>query len=251
MITYGVCAGPSGKVERFAGPSIERIKQPEDEAIVLFDQSSIFDAYNEVLRRARRQSSLDAVVLLHDDVELRDDLVREKLCTLFADETIAVGGVIGASGVNSLRWWEYDTRGKVTEDRFGVIDFGAGLHEVDMVDGLFLALSPWAVTNLAFDSRTFRGFHGYDGDICFAARAHGRKVVVAEIDVSHHTQGGYGDRDAFDEADRAFKTKWRLREAPRWRQRLQRAGAVRWIQQDRSLPTAASRPETSEGDAGQ
>ena len=44
------------------------------------------------------------------------------------------------------------TSGVVTENR-GVPD--SGTHDVDTVDGIFLALSPWAVRNLRFDAKNF------------------------------------------------------------------------------------------------
>lgn len=212
MIVYGVCSGPSGKYEAIARPSIDGVRAPDDETHVLFDQPSIFVAYNAILERARERVNLEAVVFLHDDVQIDDDFIGRKLRKVFADDNVAIAGVIGAAGVRSLRWWDYAKYGRVTEDRLGVIDCGGGTGEVDMVDGLFLALSPWAVHNLSFDDRAYHGFHGYDGDVCFTARSLGRKVVVADINVIHRTQGGYGNQQAFDEADRTFRRKWRLTE---------------------------------------
>jgi methionine biosynthesis protein MetW len=90
----------------------------------------------------------------------------------------------------------------------GQIDFGGHPDDVDAVDGLLLVLSPWAVRNLRFDADAFDAFHGYDVDFCFQARAAGRRVVVDDIGVFHHTKGGYGDEDAFRRADAAFRAKW-------------------------------------------
>ena len=227
MIVYGVCAGPSGKFDRIAGPTIERIREQHDELVVLKKQSSIFEAYNEVLRQARvHGDDLDAVVLIHDDVEVCDVDLPDKLRRLFSDVSIGVVGVIGASGVRSLEWWEYETHGLVREDRLGVIDFGAGTHDVDMVDGLFMALSPAAAHILTFDER-YGGFHGYDGDLCASARAAGLRVVVADIDVAHRTAGGYGDKAAFAAADARFQQKWGVR--PRGdRPGLRRRRWLRW-----------------------
>lgn len=230
MIVYGVCAGPGGKYETIARPSIESFSAPEDETLALFDQTSIFVAYNTILESARERADLEAVVLLHDDVQLDDEYIGRKLRKVFTNDDVAIAGVIGATGVRSLKWWDYAKHGKVTEDRLGVIDCGGGIREVDMVDGLLIALSPWAVHNLSFDDRTYRGFHGYDGDVCFAARSLGRKVVVTDVNVIHRTQGGYGSRESFDEADRAFRKKWRLREPLRMRLR-------------RRLSTALPRPD--------
>jgi 2-polyprenyl-3-methyl-5-hydroxy-6-metoxy-1,4-benzoquinol methylase len=77
-----------------------------------------------------------------------------------------------------------------------------------MIDGLIMVLSPRAVQQLRFDEQTFTGFHGYDADICFQARRAGMRVVVDDLEVIHHTKGGYGDPAAFLAADRAFRAKW-------------------------------------------
>jgi hypothetical protein len=81
--------------------------------------------------------------------------------------------------------------------------------QVDALDGLLLVLSPWAVRNLRCDTATFSGFHAYDVDLCFAARAAGRRVVTGGFGVFHHTKGGYGDMAAWQAADAAFRAKWR------------------------------------------
>lgn len=208
MIVYGVCAGPTAKYDTYAGPGIERVRSPEDPVVVLRDQDSIFSAYNAILDEARRVSA-DAVILIHDDVELLDARIEEKVWSAFVDESVAILGVIGARDVRSLEWWRYDTHGFVLEDRRGAIDFGRGTRDVEVVDGLFLALSPWTVERLRFDE-SYGGFHGYDADICFAASAAGGRVVVTDIDLAHRTQGGYGDRAAFDRADARFCQKWGL-----------------------------------------
>ena len=67
--------------------------------------------------------------------------------------------------------------------------------------------------NLRFDEQTCTGFHGYDADICFQARAAGKRVVVDEIAVVHHTKGGYGDMAAYAACNAAFRAKWGLTEA--------------------------------------
>jgi hypothetical protein len=120
---------------------------------------------------------------------------------------VAVVGAIGARGVTSLAWWEGKGFGRAIETR-GVVDFGGGSHDVDSVDGLLMALSPWAARELRFDDQSFTGFHGYDADICFQARAAGRRVVVEELALVHHTKGGYGDMAAFKRCDSAFRAKW-------------------------------------------
>jgi GT2 family glycosyltransferase len=166
-------------------------------------------AYNEVLDAFSERDDLEALVLLHEDTEIVDSAFCEKVRRRMADPDVAIVGVVGARGVRSLAWWEGEGFGRVVETR-GVVDFRAGAHDVDSVDGLMLVLSPWAVRSLRFDADRFSGFHGYDADLCFQARAAGKRVVVDEIAVVHHTKGGYGDIDAYRATDAAFVAKWAL-----------------------------------------
>ena len=50
---------------------------------------------------------------------------------------------------------------------------------------MLLVLSPWAVRNLRFDEALALG-HGYDVDYCLQARAAGRKVMTADLALTHH-----------------------------------------------------------------
>lgn len=98
---------------------------------------SIHVSYNAILQALAGHPSLEALVLMHEDVELRDITLFAKLRALFSDDSVAVVGVIGARGIASLRWWEAETFGRCWETR-GLVDFGSGTHDVDIVDGLFL-----------------------------------------------------------------------------------------------------------------
>lgn len=207
MIGYGICIGTEEKFAHFARPGLLTCAAPEAPIAESRDNTSIFPAYNEILEVFADEADLEAVVLLHEDVELRDARFEDKVRAALADDAVAVVGAIGAIGVRSLAWWEGEGRGRCAETR-AVVDFGGGSHDVDTVDGLLLVLSPWAVRNLRFDATTFHGFHGYDADICFQARAAGRRVRVMDVDLFHHTKGGFGDVAAYLAADAAFRAKW-------------------------------------------
>jgi hypothetical protein len=206
MIAFAACVGSEEKFRRCCLPGLRLAAEPDSPIIEATSERSIFEAYNEVLAALAAREDLEALVLLHEDTEIVDVEACTKLRRRFADPEVAIVGVAGARGVRSLRWWEGERFGRVLETR-GLLDFGGGVHDVDAVDGLFMALSPWAVRALRFDER-YDGFHGYDADICFEARAAGRRVVVDEISVIHHTKGGYGDLAAFEAADRLFREKW-------------------------------------------
>jgi GT2 family glycosyltransferase len=213
MIAFAACVGSEEKFRRYAQPGLRLAGEPDSPVAEATTDSSIFSAYNEVLEAFADAPDLEALVLLHEDLEIVDSDFCGKVRRRLADESVAILGVIGAREVTSLAWWEGEGRGRCVETR-GVVDFGGGFHDVDTVDGLLLVLSPWAVRNLRFDEERFGGFHGYDADLCFQARAAGKRVVVDEIAVIHHTKGGYGDLEAYAACDRAFREKWGLTPAP-------------------------------------
>ena len=207
MIGFGICVGSQERADRWARPGIERSGDPSSPLLVRTGQRSICAAYNSILEEASGWD-LDALVLIHDDVELRDGALGNKLRSLFADSSVGVVGAVGARNVRSLAWWEGQCRGRAP-DTFRPNDYGGGTHEADTVDGLLLALSPWAMRNVRFDQTHFGRFHGYDADYCFQLRAHGRTVLVTDLDLYHHTKGGYGNHLAWKQADMMWQRKWR------------------------------------------
>ena len=209
MIAFACCVGSEEKFRRFAAPGLRAAAEPDSLIAETTTTTSIFEAYNEVLDALAGDESLEALVLLHEDTEIVDPAFCAKLRRVFEDPSVAVAGVVGAVGVRNLAWWEGSGRGRVLETR-GWVDFGGGFHDVDSVDGLLMALSPWAVRTLRFDTERFSGFHGYDADICFQARAAGKRVLVDEIAVVHHTKGGLGNEDDYYACDRIFRAKWGL-----------------------------------------
>lgn len=210
MIAFASCVASAEKFREYARPGLRLACEDDSLVAEVSTETSIFEAYNEVLEAFSTHSDLEALVLLHEDVEIVDTSfmakVRERLRE---NPDIAVIGVVGARDVKGLAWWEADTRGRCLETR-GLVDFGGGFHDVDVVDGLLMVLSPWAVRNLRFDSERFSGFHAYDLDLCLQARAAGKRVVVDEIGVMHYTKGGYGDSEAFLRNGAALVEKWGL-----------------------------------------
>jgi len=209
VIGFVVCVGNPEVHARRALRSYALVREPDSVLAELTDAVSIHAAYNEALDHFAGCDDLEALVLLHEDVELVDpgfcDAVRARL----RDPAVAVLGTIGARGVRSLAWWEGEHVGFVRETR-GAVGEPRSSGTVDTVDGLLLTLSPWAVRNLRFDDERFDGFHGYDVDICFSARAAGRVVLAADLGVVHHTKGGYGDRAVWDRCDERLRRKWSL-----------------------------------------
>ncbi|MHB8246573.1 MAG: glycosyltransferase [Acidimicrobiales bacterium] len=188
---------------RYAGPSLDRLAIP---VITRRGARSICAAYNEIVEEALADGA-DAICLIHDDVEICDERLVSKLGIIFADSSVGLVGVVGATGVTSIAWWQGDKRGRVAETR-GLLDWGDGLHDVDAVDGLFLAAPKHVLQTVQFDEQRYAGFHGYDADFAFGVRAAGYRVIVVDLDVFHHTKGGFGDEVAYWRADIRWRQKW-------------------------------------------
>lgn len=213
MIAFAACVASPAKLATFAAPGLRRVREPDSVFAELETDRSIHEAYNEALTFFAGADGLEALVLLHEDTELLDADFCDRVRAVLRDPSVAIAGAVGASGVTSLRWWEGAIAGRAAEPR-GVVEGTPAPCDVDCVDGLLMVLSPWAVANLRCDTDRFTGFHGYDADLCFAARAAGRRVIVADLGVFHHTKGGYGDMAAFAAADAAFRQKWATAAAP-------------------------------------
>lgn len=199
-IGYGCCVGTWDKFHRYVEPRIPN-GQP---VLTAFNQTSISVAYNAILD-GFRVYDLDAVILLHDDLEMTDQLTEHKVVSIFTVPEIAVIGVAG--GGPSLHWWNVDPVGHQLTDA-QLIDFGRQAGDVDIVEGSFMAFSPWAIQELRFDERY--EFHGYD-DVCLEAKRAGKRVYVADIDTYHHTTLGYKtekSREMRERAEQVFNSKW-------------------------------------------
>jgi hypothetical protein len=211
MFVFATCVGSEATYRARALPGLRTVAEPDSMLVqATADQGSIFAAYDEILDAVAALDDVEALVLLHEDVELLDRSFCTTVRARLADPDVAVIGAIGADGVRSLAWWEGRGAGHVVETR-GTIDFGRHPCTVDSVDGLLMVLSPWAIANLRYGPHglgAVGGFHGYDAELCFSARAAGREVWVDRLPLIHHTKGGYGDEAAYARADAAFRARW-------------------------------------------
>ncbi|WP_298339741.1 glycosyltransferase [Ferrimicrobium sp.] len=213
MFVVGVCIGDESAYQQIALRSLLAGDLHDSVLIEMRNQVSIHAAYNAVLQQARELPELEGVILVHQDLEMRDRHVVEKLRKIFLDQSVGVVGAVGAVGVQTLSWWLGDIKGSIAETR-QVVGDGCFDVDVDMVDGCFLALSPDVARKLQFDEVHYTGFHGYDAEICFAARSRGFRVVTGEFDLFHATKGGYGDYTAYCLNNDSFREKWVLCDTP-------------------------------------
>ena len=205
-IGYGSCVGSWEKFSRNVAP-----RAADHQVVALSGQPSIGVAYNTILD-AYRGSGMDAVILVHDDLEITDPDAEAAFLAAFADPDVALVGVCGGKGDQTLHWWESEKVGHQMTDS-GPLDFGDRTGEVAFIEGSVMAFSPWAVDNLRFDER-YAGFSaGYD-DICLHARAAGKRVTVVDVDTHHHSTVGWKSPQAeaaFAVAEAQFRAKWGIR----------------------------------------
>ncbi len=228
MIAFGCAVHSEDKYRRYALPGIERVRDPRAPLLEVHGRTCLFQAYNELLDRAQSDARIEALALIHEDTEIRDDRFEERVRWALTDPTVAVVGTIGSVGVQGIDWWVHDygvgssilepiDAGELYETPLigGAEMSGSGSSgEVDMVDGYLLVLSRWAIHELRFDEHEVGpGFHGYDADICFQARELGRKVFAVEMAVAHHRNSVSPTpyRDDWMRAQIAFRRKWEER----------------------------------------
>lgn len=232
-VGYGVCVGWWDEFQQWVVPQVgdKRVygdgESPDRPVIALAGQTSIAVAYNTILDAFDRQygTALEAVFLIHTDLEITDPDGEAKLVAATREPDVALVSVEGGDGDRGTEWWECNPIGHQKLDRF-YIDFAAlepgseigpgertkprsRAGDVEVLEGSLLVFSPWAVRNLRFDE-SYPGFHGYD-EICFQAGVAGKRCVVVDVDTYHHTTGAYKGQASIDDwraANQRSKEKW-------------------------------------------
>ena len=232
MIVFGTAVTDSEIYDRCAAPGIERAAEADSIVLAHHTAGSVFRNYNVLLDKAGAHEDLEALVLLHQDVELVDSDFAATVREALDDPKVAIVGCVGAVGVRSLAWWQGALSWAGLTHRYP--EYGGGdfpgiswrpqlapsyaeTGEVDSVDGFVMVLSPWAVRNLRFDESLGK-LHGYDFDICMQARAAGKKVATAEFRAIHHHS-----LELISDPETWIQTHIRL--AEKWHDHLPETGA--------------------------
>lgn len=211
MIAFGVCVRSNEYYDRCT-VGIAAHGGP-DAALITATDVGLTTGYNEILEAAAGMDGLEAVVLVNENTEILDpDFVRKALDAVH--EGADVAGVLGGSGGHTLDWRAWTRRHGGIQTENGEIRHDQGSAGVDAVDGTCMVLSPQAVHDLRFDEQAFPGNHGYDIDLCFAAKARGFTINVLDTQVKRHGEIP-SDRDLdYRSAVEAFDAKWRDRPTP-------------------------------------
>jgi hypothetical protein len=207
MIVFGTAISDEETYERVAQPGIRRASEHDSLVMTRKGHDSIQSPYNEMLEEAASLPDLEALVLLHQDLELTDDSLPERSRRLMRDGRVGLIGALGGKGSRLHLWTE-------PEELFGTakvpgfeVRYSDDPREVDGVDGALLVIAPWVVRSVRFADALAENFHGYDVDFALRVRAVGGKVVCDDIPYCHH-MAVRNDHDALRLAGIDLATMW-------------------------------------------
>lgn len=177
------------------------------------NQQGLSTRYNEVLKNPK---NLDKTVLfVHDDVELNDLFLYEKL----AESPYSITGLAGAKSFNKLSdrlAWHLAAHkesyvGEVTHYKDGqtwTTVFGPSNSRALTLDGLFLSVKVKDVVEkeLFFDEEF--DFHFYDLAFCLKANEKCVKCGVYPVYAVHHGLGDSMLTKEWEVANEKFKSKY-------------------------------------------
>jgi Glycosyltransferase like family len=198
------------RFDAYARRGLELAREPDSLVLAPAGEDAPQRRLNAALDELAYAADLEAAVILHEDVELLSPDSTAIVRRAFDDPSVALAGTVGARSVSGIAWWEGWGVGKIFTPSVpdGEIAAPERTGAVDALDGTVLCLSPWAVRQLRFDLALSPDFHGYDVDLCFQARYHGRRVEVIDLPARHHHQPLMTGGDAWVRNALRFRTRW-------------------------------------------
>lgn len=210
VIAFVVAVADRQRYAAIAEPAIERVREVDSPVLAVDGGTAPARALNAALDELAGMPDLEAAVIVHEDVVLRDIDTAAIVRRALADPAVAIVGPVGARGVSSLAWWQGTGVGRAgtphspNGEVYGALPAGV----VDALDGIVLGLGPWAVRALRFDLELADDFHGYDIGLCFQARHHGRRVEAIELATYHEHRPLFGDTDGWVRNELRFRRRW-------------------------------------------
>jgi hypothetical protein len=178
------------------------------------NKKGLSECYNEVLKDPKNENK--TILFVHDDVELNDLFLKEKLL----NSPYTVTGLAGCKTFNKntekCAWHLATEQGQMVGEvahfhpQKGVWTtvFGSTNSRALVLDGLFLAIKVWELKDkdLYFDE-TFP-FHFYDITFCLNANEKRVTCGVLPIHVIHHGLGTSMMSQEWEESNKLFKEKY-------------------------------------------
>jgi hypothetical protein len=191
MIAFG-CATTDERLFR-AGAAVAIEAAADRDSLLMRRrvEGSFAGPYDEMMAEAAGHGDLEALVLVGQSVSrLAGDLPARARALLAADPAVAV---VGPAAVE-------------------------GAREVESVGGALLVLSAWAVRELRCDPSVSDALDPLAIDLCFQARARGRRVVGSDAlgtEAGERRAWPAAERRAWVRSFAAAQRKWGSRVAPR------------------------------------
>jgi hypothetical protein len=219
VIAFGSLVADGEAYRRYARPGVQRAAEADSQVFNFAALTPTGRGLNLILEAASACEDLEALVLVSAHTEITAADPCATIRAALSDESVAVVGCAGATGVRSIAWWEgqvvsAEVTHRYQEHRGGELPALSWTErvgppaEVETLDGQLLVLSPWAVRNLRFDESLTLSI-GYDLDLCLAARGAGRRVLVADLPVTqHHSLELVSNLEIWVEAHIAVARKW-------------------------------------------
>jgi GT2 family glycosyltransferase len=168
-----------------------------DVEVIANNTKGLSECYNKILRDDDIVNNYSVVLFVHDDVELEDINLKDKLLNSPYDVTGLAGAKMFNKDVPKLAWHLAAPRemqvGEVAhchEGKVWTTVFGPTKSRALTLDGLFLAVKPKVLREKGLEFDENFNFHFYD--LAFCMRANQKRVTcgVLPIRVVHH---GLGD----------------------------------------------------------
>jgi hypothetical protein len=190
--------------------------------LVVIDNSennySILSAYNEGVKKAK----YDLLCFSHEDILFHTKDWGKKVITHFEDsatEMIAVAGALAQSEIPSAWWYNNYFAKSVNNVLMPSNDKNdkklyhyktnpaETKTEVAVIDGVWFCIRKSLFDEIAFDEKTFKGFHLYDMDISMQVSQHSKVFVVNDILLQHFSNGKI--TQSYYEDLISFTEKWK------------------------------------------
>jgi GT2 family glycosyltransferase len=191
--------------------------------LIIIDNShntySIFEAYNEGVKRARYAY----LCFMHEDVLFHTLNWGNKLISHFhSDNSVGLIGVVGTHFMpKTLSYWCDTTlisgrliQGQAINNEYTnvLVEHTQYTHEKNFIeaaaiDGFWFAIKRDLFNDIAFDEKLYKGFHFYDMDISMQVTSINYKIIIVmDILIEHFSYGNGGP--GFRSAQKLFFKKW-------------------------------------------
>jgi len=221
MISIIICSKKSDDIANLQN-NIQQTIGIDFEFIIVANtnnQYSIFQAYNEGIRRAK----YPYLCFAHEDILFRTNNWGQTIMKHFKDQTI---GLIGMAGTHFLpkfpSYWTnspFISEHNLTNDNGKRIECfhtdlfqGENLIDVVACDGFCFFIRKELFKTISFDENNFDGFHYYDMDICMQVLANRYRVCVCrDLLIEHFWSDSYSKRSlkSFYKNQKVFFEKWK------------------------------------------